>query len=812
MLWSLALVALASGSLALSLGHRAGSSADPVRAHEATGDLARAGLLALPLAGRGPVSAALGADTPRYRVRSSRGALTAFNPAQRLHLGFSDTTAIVRSGTATIGLEAQAIGYGRLLRPLGKATLSARANLVSYSRGSIGEWYVNGPLGVEHGFTLASAPRPGGVGPLTLAIDLHGNTLPTLAPGGRSILFRRAGKDAFEYGGLRATDAAGRTLPSRLALDGRRVLLHVDAARARYPVTIDPLIQQGEKLTGGAEAGQGLAGWSVAVSADGNTALVGGPGDEGQRGAAWVFTRTGTTWSQQGSKLTAGGESAEGAFGISVALSGDGNTALIGASADEFTGEEQQQLGSVRVFTRSGLTWTEAQKLEAGIRGAEDEFGTSVAISADGATAAIGAPADEAGEGAVWVFKLSEGAWLRTVGLDTCEEREFPSEKCIKREQETGAGQFGASVALSSNGDTILIGGPVDNSNAGAVWVYEKVAKGFEYQPQGERKTPTGNVGISAFGSAVSLSADGNTALVGGPFDNSGDGAAWVFTRSGFTWTQQGPKLTKGGGLPQSSFGASVALSADGNTALIGAPEEEDPALFKEEVGSAWAFTRAGSSWSPAGGKLTGGGEQNGELTPFGGAFGNAVALSSDASTGLIGGFLDHEGRGAAWVFSTNTGGGTKEEAPTTIATTPKTIPPVETSKSATSITAAQIAALLAGGLVPSGKASKIAALLKHGGFAVKLSALEAGSATIDWYQLPPGAKLARHVKPKPVLVAAGHLRFAAAGTGPLKLKLTPAGKKLLKRAKRLKLTARGTFTPNGGTAVKATRRFLLKR
>jgi len=758
------------------------------------------------------VSAALGADTPRYRINSGQTGLSAVNPEQRLRIDFAATGLTVRVGTASVGLDPQAIGYGSALRPLGRPLRSARGNRVSYTRPRIGEWYVNGPLGLEQGFTIDRALTAGGSGALTVAIGLHGNARAVLSHGHASVTFRRAGRSVLEYGGLHAVDRAGRTLPSRLELDGHRLLLHVDAAGARYPLTIDPLIQQGEKLTGGAEGVEGLAGWTVALSADGNTALIGGPGDEGQTGAAWVFTRSGSTWTQQGPKLTASGESPKGAFGVSVALSGDGNTALIGASADKFLGEAQQQLGSVRVFTRSESSWTETQKLEAGVRGANDEFGTSVAISSDGSTAAIGAPADEAGDGAVWVFKRPASVWSLTVGLDTCEEREFPSEKCIKREEETGAGQFGDSVALSSDGKTILIGGPADNANAGAAWVYEKVAegvKGFEYQPQGGRKTPTGNIGISAFGTSVALSADGNTALIGGSFDNAGDGAAWVLTRSGFTWTQQGPKLTETGGLAQSDFGASVALSADGNTALIGAPEEEDPSTHREEVGSAWELTRSGSTWSQRGGKLIGAGAQLGEVHPIGAAFGNAVALSSDASTALIGGFLDHDGRGAAWVFSSATG--PPKEVP------PSVIPPVELIKGGgvgpgTKFTTAQIAALLAGGLVPSGKAAKISALLKHGGFTIKLRALEAGSATIDWYQLPRGAKLARRTKPKPVLVAAGHLGFAAAGTGVLKLKLTSAGRKLLKHAGRLKLTALGSFTPAGGTAVKATRTVLLKR
>ena len=92
--------------------------------------------------------------------------------------------------------------------------------------------------------------------------------------------------------------------------------------------------QQGEKLTGGEEIGEGDFGYSVALSSDGNTALIGGPDDNEDVGAAWVFTRSGSTWSQQGAKLTGGGESGEGDFGVSVALSSEGSTALIGGPDD----------------------------------------------------------------------------------------------------------------------------------------------------------------------------------------------------------------------------------------------------------------------------------------------------------------------------------------------------------------------------------------------------------------------------------------------------------------------------------------------
>jgi hypothetical protein len=129
----------------------------------------------------------------------------------------------------------------------------------------------------------------------------------------------------------------------------------------------------------------------------------------------------------------------------------------------------------------------------------------------------------------------------------------------------------------------------------------------------------------------------------------------------------------------------------------------------------------------------------------------------------------------------------------------------------AASIGTAEIAAGLDRQLTPSGKAAKIAALLKAGGFLSPFQALEAGTAVIDWYQLPRGAKLTK-AKVKPILVAAGQMTFSAAGTAMIKVKLTAAGKRLLKHAKSLKLMAKGTFIPTGKPAVVATKAFVLKR
>jgi hypothetical protein len=126
-------------------------------------------------------------------------------------------------------------------------------------------------------------------------------------------------------------------------------------------------------------------------------------------------------------------------------------------------------------------------------------------------------------------------------------------------------------------------------------------------------------------------------------------------------------------------------------------------------------------------------------------------------------------------------------------------------------ITAAQVRALLLTEIKPSGKQARIGALLKSGAFTLIFTSLEPGTARIGWYWLPPGAHLAT-TKAKPVLVASGRLTFAAAGNGNLKLKLTRAGRRLLKHHHRLKLTAKGTFTPTGQPAISATKTFTLKR
>ncbi|MGP0101623.1 MAG: hypothetical protein ACLPUT_08390 [Solirubrobacteraceae bacterium] len=609
--------------LAQSLAGGHASTAPGARANHG---FSHAGLLSLPLAAQGPVSATLGAYAPVYRMTAAKDGFAAMNPAQRLDSRFDRAGVSVSAGATRVGLSLQAVGYGASLRALAAATPSAKANRVVYARGNVSEWYVNGPLGVEQGFTVARAPAGHAAGPLTLVMAFSGDAHAALAAGGQSITFSHAGGPALRYSGLSATGAGGRVLHSWLALQRGRLLLRVDTRGARYPLRIDPFIHQGEKLNGSGLSGPyGYIGQSVALSANGDTALVGASADgtyTEYRGAAFVFTRSGSTWTQQGPKLTGGGEVGSAWFGESVALSADGNTALIGGPTDD------GQVGAAWVFTRSGSTWTQqGEKLTGGGEQGEGFFGKNVALSADGDTALIGAYNDNEHRGAAWVFTRSGSTWTQ------------------QGEKLTGSGNlgfFGWGVALSGDGNTALIGEWGIGGGIGAAWVFTR--SGSTWAKQGGELTGGPGSGYSWFGYSTALSANGDTALVGAPHAGGYAGAGWVFTRSGSTWTQQGEPLTGSGEIGEGELGYSAALSSDGDTALLGGRVDDD---FH---GAAWAFQRSGSTWAQEGEKLTGSEESANREE-----FGWSVALSGDGNTALVGSPCDKACVGSASAFVNST-------------------------------------------------------------------------------------------------------------------------------------------------------------
>jgi hypothetical protein len=406
------------------------------------------------------------------------------------------------------------------------------------------------------------------------------------------------------------------------------------------PVLGLSLAQQGGKLVDTSAVNLPDQGRSVALSADGNTALVGGgvlAGEVSDAGAAWVYTRSGGVWTPQGGKLVASDAVGNAYQGSSVSLSADGSTALVGGFFDN------NGVGAAWVYTRSGGVWTQqgAKLLGSGGSAAGGQ-GWSVALSADGNTALVGGRYDNNGAGAVWVYTRSGSVWTQQGGK-------------LVAPGAVGGAQLGASVALSADGNTALVGGPTDNCDGGssgcpgAAWVYTR--SGGVWTQQGSKLVATDSAGNAQQGSSVALSADGNTAVVGGPWDSDFAGAAWVFTRSGGVWTQQGAKLVGSDALGNAFQGSSVALSADGNTAVVGGPCDTSGCPNAGiGPGAIWFFARSEGAWT-----------QQGEVVGAGAA-GNAgqgwsVALSGDGNTAVVGGPLDNSGFGAAWVFTVVPGG-----------------------------------------------------------------------------------------------------------------------------------------------------------
>jgi hypothetical protein len=293
------------------------------------------------------------------------------------------------------------------------------------------------------------------------------------------------------------------------------VTVLVGAAAGIATQALQQFIQQGPKLVGTGAVVPADQGTSVALSADGKTAIVGGFFDNSGSGAAWVYTRSGGVWTQQGSKLV-GNDAAGAAFqGWFVALSADGNTAIVGGYNDAAGIRTALGPGAAWVYIRSGGVWTQQgpKLVGTGAAGPANQ-GYSVALSADGNTAITGGPADSGAIGATWVYTRSNGVWTqqgsKLVGNDAA-----------------GPANQGTSVALSADGNTAIVGGDADNSDTGAAWFYTR--SGGVWNQEGSKLVGTGGVQNSEQGYSVALSADGNTAIVGAPADNGSLGATWVF-------------------------------------------------------------------------------------------------------------------------------------------------------------------------------------------------------------------------------------------------------------------------------------------
>jgi hypothetical protein len=351
----------------------------------------------------------------RHAAFAVPGGYEARNPGQQWLTRFDGRGFSTKpdSGGWTWGLQLQRYGFGDEERAVAEPRqVSAAGQRVAYDWDStLQEWYVNDARGLEHGYTVRERPPqvgPRGAGPLTITLAVRGELAAQVQADGRGVLFVNGdGAAVLTYAGLSVIDAGGQVLSAHFERDSEGLLISIDDRGARYPLTIDPIAQQAYLKASNTGAFD-LFGIAVAVSGD--TVVVGADGESSNAagvngnqsdnsaanaGAAYVFVRNGTNWIQQ-AYLKASNTGANDYFGFALAVSGD--TVVVGAYLEDSnaTGVNGSQgnnaapaSGAAYVFVRHGMNWSQQAYLKASNTGANDQFGSRVAISGD--TVVVGA-------------------------------------------------------------------------------------------------------------------------------------------------------------------------------------------------------------------------------------------------------------------------------------------------------------------------------------------------------------------------------------------------------------------------------------
>jgi hypothetical protein len=408
-------------------------------------------------------------------------------------------------------------------------------------------------------------------------------------------------------------------------------------------------------------------GQSVALSADGTTLAVGAmheasassnPLDDSApgAGAVYVFTLDGAVWVQQ-AYIKARHPDIDDLFGASVALSRDGSTLAVGAMSEDgnartINGDETDNsapaAGAAYVFTRSGSTWSQQAYIKPNNMDEYDGFGTSVALSEDGVTLAVGAPGESsngsgkddnslASSGAAYVFMYTGTEWLQ--------------QRYIKPSSPVGMIQFGAAVALSHDGNHLAVG---VSREASYGEVYAFARNGTAWPEQLRYQSTDASTG---FGGSVALSTDGSILAVGAVRDsiNARGGAVFTFTRTGTTWSGRSVALAPDNADAGDEFGHGLALADDGTLAVGAALEDGNGTRLDgdpkdnstDEAGAVYLFTATGAAWT----QRTYIKASNTDLRDH---FGDSVALSADGTTLAVGAVSEDS---SATGVSTGSGG-----------------------------------------------------------------------------------------------------------------------------------------------------------
>jgi hypothetical protein len=592
-------------------------------------------LSTLPEAAQSSISAALGRDLPDYYIRTTRNGLEATNSHGALTTRFTTAGVQLTTGPLRWAMNLRGYGYGDAIKAVAKASPQANQNRVEYHRGAITEWYENGPVGLEQGFTLNEPPGKRNGRPLTIEIELTGNLRAQQDADGMGLqLLDSKCLRCLHYTDLSAQDAAGKDLQASLEVQGKMLFLRINDDGAVYPLQIDPLIQLAELTASNGTKGN-LFGSSVAMS--GNTIVVGAPeakdGGNNLVGAAYVFVKPASGWANmtQTAKLTCANAGIFVPCGSPVAINGD----TIVTSGYDSTISQYVTL----VFVEPSGGWrnmTQTAELTGSDGGTMEEGINSVAISGD--TILAGDPISSVlgfEEGEVYLYVKPSGGWVNATQTAILSPSDGQKDWL-----------FGWSVAL--DGEVAVVGAPEANIDIGAAYVFVEPAGGWVNMTQTAELTASDGAFDDLVGLSVALS--GTTVVVGAPDEtvgsNSLQGAAYVFVEPTGGWQDatETAKLTLSSGGKGNNFGNSVSASA--NTILVGAPNIKYGSNVAQ--GAAYIFNKPASGWV-----TTGQPAEKFSAGTKGSSFGGSVLLSGTtavvgAPTGLSGG---QKSVGAAYIF-----------------------------------------------------------------------------------------------------------------------------------------------------------------
>jgi hypothetical protein len=597
-------------------------------------------LSSLSPAAKASISAALGREIPGYTAAPELGGYAATNSKQALTVDFTSAGIQVHSGSSNWGLTLRGYGRGTMLQRSQAIHPTASNNRVEYRRGALTEWYVNGPAGLEQGFTIDHNPMKANGQPLTLALDFSGHVAATLDENRRGLnLISAVGNTKFRYSGLNATDADGKELSAWLELRGQELLLNVNDAKVRYPVMIDPWVEA--DLT--ALDGQPADNLGIAVSINSNTVAVGAPqavvnGNVAQ-GAVYVFVEPSGGWANmtQTAKLTAS-DGATGSFlGFSVSVSG--STIVAGAPGGTVGTDSQQ--GAAYVFVEPAGGWTdsiETAKLTASDGVALDALGSSISI--DGSTVIAGAPQasinKNAYQGAAYIFVAPANGWNSTT-------------QTAKLTASTGLAGNGLGTSVSISGNTAVAGAPgvavSARANQGAAYVYVQPTNGWADMTETAQLTVSTGRANNNLGLSVGI--NGNTVVAGALYGTDQTyGSAFVFVEPVSGWANTSTftaELTTPAGIQQEDDFFAQNTAINGSLIVVGAPNSV--ANLNETQGAAYIFTEPSGGWVST--------SQSVEIFSLGGFPGDAFGtwVATDGTNVVSGAQGSNNAQGTASVF-----------------------------------------------------------------------------------------------------------------------------------------------------------------